>query len=269
MDSNLFGLPNLGNTCFINASIQCLLTCTEMVNEIQKRDVSGDLNKRVLRVIFSMNGLPLQRHDICSLLMHTYARDNTSYTMGESQDCSEYLTYFIDNLGTQSQKITIETEIYDTVKLTTLKAVNTENILFLPIVNSNGIKLNNFNDCLSEYLCTSDGDNNINYRIKSTGKQIFIGLKRFIGILRNGQYFSHKLNNNVTMPHDIVIPVDGTDVEYRMIAMIVHFGQLNGGHYICFRKINNEWVFIDDENIGTCGDIRFDQGYIYVYESIE
>jgi len=35
-------------------------------------------------------------------------------------------------------------------------------------------------------------------------------------------------------------------VWYRLVAVIEHRGSENSGHYICYRKFNNHWVYTSD-----------------------
>lgn len=267
MENTLIGLNNLGNTCFINSCIQIILSSKGILNEIRTRNVAGDIDKRVQRITFSESGLPIQKDEVCALLMNIYERDNSEYEIGQSQDCSEFLTYYFEYLKTTNQKITIETKTSDndgTVSVTECM----EDILFLPIPQKNGIV--DFYDCFDEYRHTEfenkNGIGTVEYKIKSTGKQIFVGLKRFSGTLFMGNYVSYKINRSVEMYDEITIPVNDIPTKYTLVAVILHFGELNGGHYIAYRKIHGQWTFADDSTVGLLDDGQFNRGYIYVYE---
>ena len=270
MEHIMIGLPNLGNTCFINSCIQAILSSSGILNEIRTRDVAGDIDKRVQRVVFSERGLPIQSEEICCLLMNIYDRDNPGYEIGENQDCSEFLTYYFNYLKTTDQKITIETTMRNSKETSVTEC--TEDILFLPIPKKNGTIT--FYDCFDEYKSTTfEAENGetgtVDYKIKHTGKQIFIGLKRFSGVLYRGRYISRKIYTPVEMDEEITIPVGDENKNYTLKSIILHIGELAGGHYITYRKMNNVWFYADDMNIGELKKGKFNMGYIYVYECMD
>lgn len=266
MENNMIGLPNLGKTCFINSCVQALLSCKGILHEIRTRNVSGDVNKRVQKITYSDKGLPVQRLHVCNLLMHIYSRDHPEYTIGESQDCSEFLTYYLEELKTIDQKIKIQTITKNRVTQEVSITESFENILFLPLMDIEMNPYHNIYECISGYNTVEYDFGNIEYKILETGKQIFIGLKRFIGVMFNGNYISRKLNIPITMNDNITILVNNVRVSFCLVSVIMHFGQLQDGHYITYRKIRNQWTYADDEDIGFLNKKSFDNGYIYVYE---
>lgn len=271
MENSLIGLNNLGNTCFINSCIQIILSSKGVLNEIRTRNVSGDIDKSVQKITFSETGLPIQKDEVCALLMNIYERDNPDYQIGQSQDCSEFLTYYFEYLKTTDQKITIETRTTESDGTLSVTE-GTEDILFLPIPSTSHKRneITDIYDCFDEYRHTefenTKGKGTVEYKIKSTGKQIFIGLKRFAGTMFMGSYVSYKVNRSVEMYDEITIPVNDVPTKYTLVAMILHVGELHGGHYIAYRKIHGQWTFADDSHVGFLCDGEFNRGYIYVYE---
>lgn len=281
----IFGLPNLGNTCFMNSSIQALLACTEVVNEIRSRDVRGDLNKRVFRVIFSKKGLGSQARNVCELLMHMYAKYNIDYEIGRQEDCTEYLMYLLDNIETTKHELMVsETSVWHRQNDRDEVRLLPTNSLSLPIVSVDGKVLKTFKECIKECFSSYDVDEDISHskKIISTGKHLFVDLKRFAVKMVRGRGVQYKLKHEVEMTETIILTVGGNKINYNLVAMILHEGECGGGHYTCFRKINDTWYYFNDEsvteldspyyNVGEDenGDAILESiflsGYFYVYE---
>lgn len=50
---------------------------------------------------------------------------------------------------------------------------------------------------------------------------------------------------------------------YNLYAVANHFGNINGGHYTAFIKINNEWINFDDKNINVINECQIITPYAY------
>lgn len=285
MDRQLiFGLQNLRNTCFMNASIQSLLAFHDLIDEINTRDTRGDINLRVMRVIFSERGLPKQSQEVCELLMHMFARDSFSYVVGQQADASEFIVFLLDKINATRQKIRIEITRKFLYEGEDIVSYENEDMLIVNIVDDNGNKLSTFDECFRNYSTDFIRDepeekeedkegyirrthSDREYKIEKTGKHFYIQLKRF---MRTARGTNRKLKHEVEMPQTIMLPIGDEIVECNMVSMIQHDGDVGRGHYYTFRKIDDSWFLFNDEHVRKVEmtDDDFNSGFMYVYERV-
>ena len=87
--------------------------------------------------------------------------------------------------------------------------------------------------------------------------------KLFLKIFRN--LFGYKLETKI-IPSK-TLKLKNNNFELHLTTMIIHYGDQNGGHYICLYKFNNKWFEYDDMNnsptyIGSLNKIINNDNYI-------
>jgi len=87
--------------------------------------------------------------------------------------------------------------------------------------------------------------------------------KLFLKIFRN--LFGYKLETKI-IPSK-TLKLKNNNFELHLTSMIIHYGDQNGGHYICLYKFNNKWFEYDDMNnsptyIGSLNKIINNDNYI-------
>jgi hypothetical protein len=87
--------------------------------------------------------------------------------------------------------------------------------------------------------------------------------KLFLKIFRN--LFGYKLETKI-IPSK-TLKLKNNNFELHLTSMIIHYGDQNGGHYICLYKFNNKWFEYDDMNnsptyIGSLNKIIKNDEYI-------
>ena len=58
---------------------------------------------------------------------------------------------------------------------------------------------------------------------------------------------------------------------YRLVAVVTHAGGANGGHYMCYRRRGDGWVFASDEHVMpvSFSSVQFAAGvYLAFYEQV-
>ena len=211
---------------------------------------------------------------------------NENYVSGTQADGEECLTYFLDNfiMATNKEGIDIA-PLFDCKLASKLKCPECnyesemnvpEKLITIPIKN-----FNNYNDAMNSFLSDEVLDDNNKWEcetckkkvsaikkliIRSTPKYLFLALKRFEYeyIKERNQIKTTKINSDIFMPDTILI----NNVNYKMKGSIFHMGGLNGGHYVYYHKINNQWKLFNDSTVSDHSndpDI-INKGYVYLYE---
>jgi len=153
-----------------------------------------------------------------------------------------------------------------------------EKLITLPIKN-----FNNYTDAMTNFLSDEilDDDNKWDCEncknkvaakkkliIRGTPKYLYIALKRFEHeyIKEKNQIRTTKINSDVLMPNDIEL----NNCNYKMKGTIFHMGNISGGHYVYFHKINNKWKLFDDRTVSDNKDdpAIINKGYVYLYERV-
>ena len=60
-----------------------------------------------------------------------------------------------------------------------------------------------------------------------------------------------------------------TGKDYRLKAVVCHYGQATNGHYVCYACPFEEWHRCDDTHVSACSweDVLRDQAYMLFYDS--
>jgi len=294
------GLTNLGNTCFYNATLNCLLRCKMLINKLkdykQVDEVLADGNKKekpVSQKLLKYLQITIEDYYIKdyveigpTLLFRSYRNMNPSYISG-TQDCAlQCLTYFIDNFIDASKIEDIHiAELFDcglkseiTCPLCQNKTVSNapEKIITLPIKGQK-----TFESSMNLFLSDEklDDDNKYNCEkcnlkvnankkliINKTPEYLFFALKRFEYeyIKERDMTRVSKITDEITMPNNTTI----NGIVYELKGCIFHLGGIGGGHYIYYHKFDNQWVEFNDSIV--CNENNIDKvinkGYVYLYE---
>jgi len=243
-----FGLPNLGNTCYLNSAVQLLLRN----NEFMMMELIGDNHKRgIIKIKKRLSEL------------------SNKFSGNLQQDGGEALLYILDYYNKQGfgKKYFFQekTRIKCKFKICLYKEISlhNSNILMLDINNCDSLT-----NCYIKFreLTKLDGDDKWNCpkchdkriatkreSIEEWSSYLLVYLKRF-EINKFGKY---QKNNTL-----IEIPLYWRD--YELIGAMIHQGSLQGGHYVTIGKEAGKWYLFDDSNVS---EIKQDQLNNYLKKS--
>ena len=91
--------------------------------------------------------------------------------------------------------------------------------------------------------------------------------KRWYGQGKVFQFVSFPGQEDVDFGHFVPPDINCGPTIYKLVAVVSHSGTMNIGHYVCYSKINNEWILFDDTHISktTPEEVFQSQAYLLFY----
>jgi len=289
--SGLVGLNNLGNTCYMNASLQCLRNLMPLtrfiLNSDSKQNSSNELVDsyfRFVRHIWNCNVSSFSPGD----LKTEFGKYKREFSGFGQQDAQEFTNYLLDSIhetlgviknnkeGKKVKRSIISDIFFGKYKSTVIcencsnKSIVHEDFMFLTLsitksftesiaLLSKTDELNNDNLYKCD-KCRKETKAVKNMEIVKMPRVLIIYLKRF----NNRQ----KIGDFMDIP--TFFDADGIDGAgtYELVGVINHFGALGGGHYNANVKINGSWHNFDDSHVGDLNkaNVITNNAYVLFYE---
>lgn len=257
------GLPNCGNTCWMNAGLQCLFAMDDFNNEVFKNSYPENSVAEAYKKLYTAyKEKPSIQSDIQPFI--TTLNQNARFTGGEMQDAQEGITKIIESLASVEKvkaKIIIEEAKTKYKGTTQIDTVTTETQYMLPVpVNT---KDDSFNISLENYFKPekipgyefSDktrGTLTRTTHIKKASEYLLVHLLSFEYTGAGAQKIMIQYDLPLTLnikPYSMK-SAQLDSLEYDLHAVVAHAGvTAHGGHYIALIKKGTQWYHCDDTDI--------------------
>ncbi|XP_044153805.1 ubiquitin carboxyl-terminal hydrolase 36 [Bufo gargarizans] len=277
------GLQNLGNTCFLNSTVQCLTYTPPLANYLLSKEHSRNCQQGGFCMLCIMQNHLIQAfaNSGNSIKPVSFIRELKKiarhFRFGSQEDAHEFLRYTIDamqkaclngyaKLDRQSQATTLVHQIFggylrSRVKCSVCKSVSDTFDPYLDIAleirhSANIIRaLEQFvrSDVLSgenAYMCAKCKKKvpaTKRFSVHRTSNVLTLSLKRF------ANFSGGKITKDVGYPEFLNIrpymsQTNGDPVMYALYAVLVHSGySCHAGHYYCYVKASNgQWYQMND-----------------------
>ena len=273
------GFNNIGNTCYINSSLQMLIQnidfCKIILENFNKSENLQNMGN-LIKEYYTTTNYAITPNKIKEIV----GNKNKIFCGYEQQDAGEFIIYLIDIINTDLKKelnplfdITTETIIKCKIRncLRLSSTISKSPFLILPIKN----ECLTLDDCYREFKIHEklEGDNMYycenckEKRIASKYLNIIEWSNNLIILLKRFENNKEKLFKN---NKQLEIPIDWRH-NFTIKGAVIHIGEINGGHYIYISRnlSNNIWSMCDDSSIQLLPKEKVQSylniGYIFNY----
>uniref|UniRef100_A0A2K5KFI5 Ubiquitin carboxyl-terminal hydrolase n=1 Tax=Colobus angolensis palliatus TaxID=336983 RepID=A0A2K5KFI5_COLAP len=298
------GLHNLGNTCFLNATIQCLTYTPPLANYLLSKEHARSCHQGSFCMLCVMQNHIVQAfaNSGNAIKPVSFIRDLKKiarhFRFGNQEDAHEFLRYTIDamqkaclngcaKLDRQTQATTLVHQIFggylrSRVKCSMCKSVSDTYDPYLDVALEirqaanivRALELFVKADVLSgenAYMCAKCKKKvpaSKRFTIHRTSNVLTLSLKRF------ANFSGGKITKDVGYPEFLNIRPymsqnNGDPVMYGLYAVLVHSGySCHAGHYYCYVKASNgQWYQMNDSLVHSSNVkvVLNQQAYVLFY----
>jgi hypothetical protein len=240
------GYANLGNTCYFNSALQCVLQITdggvepsdcEFVQEYRKVVAGSDNTK----------------------LLHMFQTRFSQFTPGYPHDVQEAVLCLLDAL----ENVTQPSIYFDMVQETVCRSGKTIRNVKTSVVTVSPSSANLL-DPLLKWMTISDFQDTFGntWAVAATRTQFWTPPKTLIVSL------TLKTILNVEETIDLKPYIHANSCEsatYSLFATSAHLGGNGSGHYIAFIKKDGDWYFLNDDHMEKLVELPRLCGYYILF----
>ena len=282
------GLKNKGNTCYINACLQCFSTMDRLWSKISL--LSNKLSPFISSFVKLMSLLRSSKNplDPSQFLRHLKIAliklGKSDFNLFSQQDAGEILSSILVELCSfsphvqQAIQYSLKTEI--TCNSCMISSLNEESSAMLQVPIAETVQ-----ECLTDVLqseelsgetsyfcnaCAAYRSAYIEHSFSKLGQYLIVHLKRFT---QQDNVFRKNIQKVFCTPN-ITVPVVDSDVttriKYQLLGTVNHTGTLDRGHYTAFikPKTSSKWSFCNDAAVLSSveASVNNTSSYICFYE---
>ncbi|OMJ88161.1 hypothetical protein SteCoe_9980 [Stentor coeruleus] len=258
LQSGRVGLENPGLFCYLNSGIQCLLSINPFVECMFKLQCMGILDtkevslliSKLIKSVFSMRCGTVKPSPLWKYIVKYFPSN-------KQHDMPELVRFIINQIeselgeGNYIQKSVLNGMLCSNVQCTKCMNISSKHEPFIDLqielsesvdksiqlftqeeILSNGYYCNN---------CKSHTQAIKSLNISKPPNFLMLQLKRFRQLP-----YPHKLSSYAKYKRKMAVKTMSGQSNYELIAVGVHIGSINSGHYIAYAKRSKNWYCFDD-----------------------
>ena len=269
---SITGLPNIGNSCYLNSSIQLC----KLITGIKFKDAEEKQNSFItdIQTVFQTgnNDEELNRY----MRLYTFIANNLQYQLGSQQDNCEVVQFIIDKyvdlIKNKNKLITRFNQVISCSNCSKVRICSEqkESMLISHELNNSSKEEIEFNDFFTNII-TPQNVETINTECGCSSpspkvQTILTKLPEFLFIkVGRCKYDTSKIYKRLKFNSDFQLDyplnlhnyINGTDTnrkikQYILIGIVIHHGDTSHtGHYsaIIRGNANEKWVYCDDMRV--------------------
>ena len=256
------GLDNLGNTCYFNCALQCLLQVPQLSNFLILREYQGDCEftkeyqETVRRMWLNTDSVNPRK------LLKCFRERFPQFNNSNQQDSQEAFLCLLDMLDTSLSNSYIRRVFYGKIAQETIcKSETSKRFEDSPIIILYPPSAGHLRDMLTHHQKWSVVENfedskGVTHHVATT-RTFFWELPRVLVISINRKLL-------VTVPE--VLEMDKGS--YHLFATCKHHGSDHSGHYVAYTNHKGKWYIKND---GLCMPTTFpetDYHYFLLYKRV-
>jgi len=240
------GIPNLGNTCYVNSILQCLRYSKELVYSLKSHDTT--INSALVASLIELfyNGAPINN-------LYTFLRElqkTKEFTVLRQCDAHELFLFLMDKCF-EELKLTNPFEGQQ-ISTVTCSECHNKSVLKTPYVTIS-LQMNNTESTVSNMFQEYCGEETLDALIqcdrcekKTKSTKTLSIIPGDIVVYHLKRFGAAKINTPVRIEEEIEI----LGKPYRLYASCNHAGNLSGGHYTaaCMKR-DGSWALCNDDDV--------------------
>lgn len=296
--SNPGGIPNLGNTCYLNAAMQVIAKLYPETFKNSNTDLAKAGRVIVKKIKSDQGSVTRQEAQTFFNALRRTGWPKDGGSSNSQQDAEEFFSYLLGHFNTPKRILLWQlfeyiptgqnSKIQRRVKETSADGLAGYRIL--PMIAGLSRADTNRGKSLQSYVDTFLAEETVDYRgaIPGTAKKSYqiqnpphlfaIQAKRFIQDSTNRTVF-RKASERIARPSSFTLkaqyqhdPKGATlrDARYQLQAFVVHEGSsMHSGHYIAYVKLKGKWKKYDDSTVSNLtvaeAEMAAQKAYLYFF----